>query len=54
LLAGTDRRARLEALAVIREPLYREIAAITVRTDGRAPTAVAADIGRALADAGAG
>jgi shikimate kinase len=54
LLAGTDRRARLEALATTRDPLYRAIAAITVRTDGRAPTAVAADIARALADAGAG
>jgi shikimate kinase len=26
LLAGTDRRARLEAMAAIREPLYRETA----------------------------
>ena len=52
LLAGTDRRARLQELAAVRDPLYREIAAITVRTDGRAPTAVAADIARALADPG--
>lgn len=52
LLTGTDRRARLEELAAVRDPLYRSIAAITIRTDGRAPTAVAGDIARALADAG--
>ncbi|MGH8243499.1 MAG: shikimate kinase AroK [Steroidobacteraceae bacterium] len=51
LLAGTDRRARLEELAREREPLYRSIAAITIRTDGRAPTAVAGDIARALKEA---
>ena len=51
LLAGTDRRARLEELAKVREPLYRSIAAITIRTDGRAPAAVAGEIARALADA---
>ena len=50
LLAGTDRRARLEELAQTRDPLYRSIAAITIRTDGRAPTAVAADIARALGE----
>ncbi len=48
LLAGGDRRARLEELALVRGPLYRSIAAITIRTDGRAPTAVAGDIERAL------
>jgi shikimate kinase len=48
LLAGTDRRAKLEELAKIRDPLYRSIAAVTIRTDGRAPTAVAGDIVRAL------
>ena len=52
LLAGTDRRARLEALAKVRDPLYRSIAAITIRTDGRAPTVVAGEIARALAEAG--
>jgi shikimate kinase len=48
LLAGTDRRAKLEELAQLREPLYRSIAAITIRTDGRAAGAVAGDIERAL------
>jgi len=38
----------LEELALVRGPLYRSIAAITIRTDGRAPTAVAGDIARAL------
>jgi shikimate kinase len=50
LLAGTDRRARLQELAAIRDPLYRAIATITIHTDGRAPAAVAADIARALPD----
>ena len=50
LLAGGDRRATLEELARVRGPLYRSIAAITIRTDGRAPTAVAGDIERALED----
>jgi shikimate kinase len=49
LLAGPDRRARLEELARARDPLYRSIAAITIRTDGRAPAAVAGDIARQLA-----
>ena len=53
LLAGTDRRARLEELAATRDPLYRSIAAVTIRTDGRAPTAVAGDIARALEEVGA-
>ena len=30
LLAGVDRRSRLEAMAAIREPLYREIADLTL------------------------
>jgi shikimate kinase len=51
LLAGTDRRAKLEELARAREPLYRSIAAVTIRTDGRAPSAVAGDIARALQEA---
>jgi shikimate kinase len=53
LLSGTDRRARLQDLAAVRDPLYRAIAAITVRTDGRPPTAVAAEIARALSGSGA-
>ena len=48
LLAGTDRRAKLEELAKVRDPLYRSIAAVTIRTDGRAPASVAAEIARAL------
>jgi shikimate kinase len=48
LLAGTDRRAKLEELARARDPLYRSIAALVIRTDGRAPTAVAAEIARGL------
>jgi shikimate kinase len=51
LLAATDRRAKLEELMHARDPLYRSIAAITVRTDGRAAGAVAADIERALQQA---
>jgi hypothetical protein len=35
----------------VRGPLYRSIAAITIRTDGRPPTAVAGDIARALGEA---
>jgi len=50
LLASGDRRAKLEELMRIRDPLYRSIAAVTIRTDGRAPGAVAADIERALKD----
>jgi shikimate kinase len=49
LLAATDRRARLEELARLRDPLYRSIAAVTIRTDDRPAGAVAADIERELA-----
>jgi shikimate kinase len=48
LLATGDRRAKLEELMRVRDPLYRSIAAITIRTDGRAPGAVAGDIEKAL------
>ncbi len=48
LLAGGDRRAKLVELAGTRDPLYRSISSITIRTDGRAPAAVAGDIARAL------
>ncbi len=51
LLAVADRRGTLEALARVRDPLYRSIAAITIMTDGRAPTAVATEIARALEEA---
>jgi len=50
LLATADRRAKLEELMQIRDPLYRSIAAVTIRTDGRAPGAVAGDIEKALKD----
>ncbi len=49
LLATGDRRAKLEELMRVRDPLYRSIAAVTIRTDGRAPGAVAGDIEKALA-----
>jgi len=48
LLAGADRREKLEELAKVRDPLYRSIASITIQTDGRAPVAVAGEIARAL------
>jgi shikimate kinase len=51
LLAGNDRRAKLEELALLRGPLYRSIAAITIHTDGRPPAAIAGEIARALGDA---
>ena len=48
LLATADRRARLLELAAVRDPLYRSIAKITIRTDGRAAGAVAGEIEKAL------
>ena len=48
LLATADRRAKLEELMRVRDPLYRSIAKITVRTEGRAAGAVAGDIEKAL------
>ena len=44
LLANDDPRAVLEALMATREPLYREIADLTVDTDGRKVRAVANEI----------
>jgi shikimate kinase len=44
LLENDDPRAVLEALMAIREPLYREIADLTVDTDGRKVRAVANEI----------
>jgi shikimate kinase len=35
LLTGTDRQATLETLFAVRDPLYREIAALVVETDAR-------------------
>ena len=44
--AGDDRRAKLEELMRIREPLYREVADHSVPTDGRRVDAVASEIER--------
>ncbi|NCF24275.1 MAG: shikimate kinase AroK [Gammaproteobacteria bacterium] len=44
LLEDDDPRSVLEALMATREPLYREIADLTVDTDGRKVRAVANDI----------
>ena len=44
LLENDDPRAVLESLMAIREPLYREIADLTVDTDGRKVRAVANEI----------
>ena len=44
LLANDDPRVILEALMEVREPLYREIADLTVDTDGRKVRAVAGEI----------
>jgi shikimate kinase len=46
LLAGEDRRAKLQALHAVREPLYLAIADHRVRTDGRRVDAVATEIER--------
>jgi shikimate kinase len=48
LLAG-DAPARLAALAQAREPLYREVASLTVATGGRSPAQVAAALHQQLA-----
>jgi len=49
LLYTEDPRGRLESLMGEREPLYRSIAAITVRTDGRKVGSVVDEIERRLA-----
>ncbi len=41
LLEGADRRARLDALAADRDPLYREVADLAIDTHGLDPDAVA-------------
>ena len=49
LLANVeDPAARLQELMAVRDPLYRSIADITVRTDGRRVKAVAEDIVRMI------
>jgi shikimate kinase len=52
LLLTDDPRGRLESLMVVREPLYRSIAAITVRTDGRKVGAVVEEIAERLRERG--
>jgi shikimate kinase len=44
LLENDDPRAVLEVLMATRDPLYREIADLTVETDGRKVRAVANEI----------
>lgn len=48
LLAVADKRATLDALFTVRDPLYREIAHLVVDTDGRNARQLALDIHRAL------
>lgn len=49
LLFTEDRRGRLESLMQVRGPLYREVADLTVRTDGRKVESVVAEIVAGLA-----
>lgn len=49
LLENGDKESVLEALMAERDPLYREIADLTVETDGRRVQAVARDITDAIA-----
>jgi shikimate kinase len=48
LLEAGDRRATLQALLEVRDPLYREIADLIVDTDGRKVRSVADEIVEAL------
>ena len=48
LLSNVDPASRLKELMEVRDPLYRSIADITVRTDGRRVKAVAEDIERTI------
>jgi shikimate kinase len=48
LLSTPDPRTRLEELASVRDPLYRSIASLTVRTDGRRLSSVVSEIVTAL------
>jgi shikimate kinase len=52
LLFTDDPRGRLDGLMAQREPLYRSIAAITVRTDGRKVGSVVEEIEKRLAAVG--
>jgi shikimate kinase len=53
LLAGASPGERLAALLAERAPLYAEVAAVRVGTDGRTPEAVAEAVLAALAEGGA-
>jgi shikimate kinase len=48
LLSNVDPAVRLRELMAVRDPLYRSIADITIRTDGRRVRAVADDIARMI------
>src|SRR5215469_13331036 len=48
LLSNVDPASRLQELMAVRDPLYRSIADITVRTDGRRVKSVAEDIVRMI------
>lgn len=48
LLEGADKQTVLEELMAVRDPLYREIADLTVDTDGRRVQTVAREIHEAL------
>ncbi|MDA0679564.1 MAG: shikimate kinase AroK [Proteobacteria bacterium] len=48
LLETDDKEGVLDALMAIRDPLYREIADLTIETDGRRVQAVARDIADAV------
>ena len=48
LLSNVDPAIRLQELMAVRDPLYRSIADITVRTDGRRVKAVTEDIVRVI------
>lgn len=48
LLETEDQRVRLEDLAAHRNPLYREVAALVVDTEGRSAKSVVLDLVRAL------
>ena len=52
LLHVDDPRGKLESLMALREPLYRSLAAITVRTDGRKVGSVADEIADRLRQLG--
>lgn len=52
LLHTDDPRGKLESLMALREPLYRSLAVITIRTDGRKVGAVADEIADRLRQLG--